>query len=67
TASVLSNGIIKSIVFAYINSWIDLYQGYYCKPDSNGIAQATTKTVVYCCMCILGAVLILTSMMFGGG
>ncbi|MDE4965784.1 ABC transporter permease, partial [Francisella tularensis subsp. holarctica] len=27
---------------------------------------ATTKTVVYCCMSILGADLILTSIMIGG-
>ncbi|MBK2240395.1 ABC transporter permease, partial [Francisella tularensis] len=52
TASDISNGIIKSIVFAFITAWIALYQGYYCIPDSNGIAKATTKTVVYCCMSI---------------
>ncbi|AJI73463.1 MlaE family lipid ABC transporter permease subunit [Francisella tularensis] len=66
TASDISNGIIKSIVFAFITAWIALYQGYYCIPDSNGIAKATTKTVVYCCMSVLGADLILTSIMFGG-
>lgn len=64
--SDISNGIIKSIVFAFITAWIALYQGYYCTADSNGIAKATTKTVVYCCMSILGADLILTSIMFGG-
>ncbi|GAB4224099.1 MAG: MlaE family lipid ABC transporter permease subunit [Francisella sp.] len=64
--SDISNGIIKSIVFAFLTAWIALYQGYFCKPDSNGIAKATTKTVVYCCMSVLGADLVLTSIMFGG-
>ena len=64
--SDISNGIIKSVIFAFITAWIALYQGYYCTADSNGIAKATTKTVVYCCMSILGADLILTSIMFGG-
>lgn len=66
TISDIYNGLIKSIVFAIIISWISLYQGYHCTPNSNGIAQATTKTVVYCCMSVLGADLILTSIMFGG-
>ncbi|KEI34964.1 putative ABC transporter, permease component YrbE [Francisella sp. W12-1067] len=63
--SDISNGLIKSLVFAFVVAWIALYQGYYCTPNSNGIATATTKTVVYCCMSVLGADLILTSIMFG--
>jgi len=66
TISDIYNGIIKSLVFAFITAWIALYQGYYCTADSNGIAKATTRTVVYCCMSVLGADLILTSLMFGG-
>ncbi|QLE79560.1 ABC transporter permease [Francisella sp. Scap27] len=67
TASDIINGIIKSLVFGFLISWIALYQGYYCIANSNGIAKSTTKTVVYCCMSVLGADLILTSIMFGGG
>jgi phospholipid/cholesterol/gamma-HCH transport system permease protein len=53
-------------VFAFIISLIALYQGYNCIPNSNGIAAATTRTVVYCCMSVLAADLILTYIMFGG-
>jgi len=64
--SDIYNGIIKSLVFAFIISLIALYQGYNCIPNSNGIASATTKTVVYCCMSVLAADLVLTYIMFGG-
>lgn len=67
TLTDIVNGTIKSIVFAFVVAWIALYQGYHCIANSNGIAQATTKTVVYCCMGILATDLILTSLMFGGG
>lgn len=66
TTSDIINGIIKSLVFGFLISWIALYQGYYCIANSNGIAKSTTKTVVYCCMSVLAADLILTSIMFGG-
>ncbi len=64
--SDIFNGIIKSLVFAFIITWIALYQGYNSIPNSNGIASATTKTVVYCCMSVLAADLVLTYIMFGG-
>ena len=64
--SDIINGIIKSLVFGVIITWISLYQGYYCVANSNGIAKATTKTVVYCCMSILATDLMLTYIMFGG-
>ena len=67
TLTDILDSVIKSIVFAFVIAWIALYQGYYCIANSNGIAQATTKTVVYCCMSILASDLILTSLMFGGG
>ncbi|MGH8332186.1 MAG: lipid asymmetry maintenance ABC transporter permease subunit MlaE, partial [Pseudomonas sp.] len=38
------NGIIKSIVFAFVVTWIAVFQGYDCEPTSEGISRATTKT-----------------------
>lgn len=60
------NGIIKSIVFAVVCTWIAVYQGYACTPTSEGMATATTKTVVYSSLCVLGLDFILTAVMFGG-
>lgn len=59
------NGVIKSLVFGFLVSWIAVYQGYITQPNSEGIASSTTRTVVYSSLAILGFDLILTAMMFG--
>ena len=59
------NGIIKSMVFAFVVSWIALYQGYDCVPTSEGVSRATTKTVVYSSLWILALDFILTALMYG--
>jgi phospholipid/cholesterol/gamma-HCH transport system permease protein len=59
------NGIIKSFVFALVVVWIALYKGYSCVPTSEGISLATTQTVVYSSLAILGLDFILTALMFG--
>jgi phospholipid/cholesterol/gamma-HCH transport system permease protein len=60
------NGIIKSIVFGLVVAWIAVYQGYDAKPTSAGIANATTRTVVYSSLAVLGLDFVLTAMMIGG-
>ncbi len=60
------NGVIKSVVFGLVCTWIAVYQGYACPPTSEGIANATTRTVVYSSLCILGLDFVLTAIMFGG-
>ena len=62
----LLNGIIKSIVFAFVVTWIALYKGYRAVPTSAGISAATTSTVVTASLTILGLDFILTALMFGG-
>lgn len=59
------NGVIKSMVFAFVVTWIAVYQGYDCEPTSEGISRATTKTVVYASLAVLGLDFILTALMFG--
>ncbi len=59
------NGIIKSFVFGALAAWIAVYQGYDADPNPQGIASATTRTVVYSSLAILGLDLILTAIMFG--
>lgn len=58
------NGVIKSIVFAIVVTWIALYKGYTAEPTSPGISAATTQTVVYSSLAVLGLDFILTAIMF---
>ncbi|MEC7120438.1 MAG: lipid asymmetry maintenance ABC transporter permease subunit MlaE [Pseudomonadota bacterium] len=60
------NGVIKSVVFGVVCTWIAVYQGYACVPTSEGISTATTRTVVYSSLCVLGLDFVLTAVMFGG-
>ncbi len=60
------NGVIKSIVFGTVVTWIAVYQGFFCPPTSEGIGRATTKTVVYSSLAVLGMDFFLTAVMFGG-
>lgn len=58
------NGIIKSVVFAFVVTWIAVYKGYDCEPTSEGISRATTSTVVQSSLLVLGLDFILTALMF---
>jgi len=60
------SGIIKSIVFAFVVVWIAVFQGFECVPTAEGISQATTRTVVYSSLAVLGLDFLLTAMMIGG-
>jgi phospholipid/cholesterol/gamma-HCH transport system permease protein len=60
------NGIIKSVVFGAAVTWIAVFQGYDCEPTSEGISRATTRTVVYGSLAVLGLDFVLTAVMFGG-
>jgi phospholipid/cholesterol/gamma-HCH transport system permease protein len=61
----IANGIIKSIVFGVVISWIAVFEGYDTTPTSDGISKATTRTVVISALAILGLDFILTGLMFG--
>ena len=61
----LGNGMIKSAVFGFVVAWIAVFEGYDCVPTSEGLGQATTRTVVYSSLAILGLDFILTALMFG--
>lgn len=64
--SDIVNGLIKSVVFGFVITWISVHQGYHSEPTSAGIANATTRTVVFSSLAILGLDFVLTAMMIGG-
>jgi len=59
------NGIIKSVVFGFVASWIAVFEGYDAVPTSEGVGRATTRTVVNTALAVLGLDFILTALMFG--
>ena len=61
----LINGFIKSFVFGIVVMWIAVFEGHDATPTSAGVSEATTRSVVYSALAILGLDFILTSIMFG--
>jgi phospholipid/cholesterol/gamma-HCH transport system permease protein len=59
------NGVVKSLVFGFVTTWIALFEGYDAIPTSEGVSRATTRTVVNSAFSILGLDFILTALMFG--
>lgn len=57
-------GIIKSVVFGLVVTWIAVFQGFDAEPTSEGVASATTRTVVYSSVAVLVLDFFLTLMMF---
>jgi len=58
------NGVVKSIVFGIVVTWIAIFEGYDCTPTSEGVSRATTRTVVHSSLATLGLDFILTALMF---
>lgn len=59
------NGILKSLAFGVVVTWIAVAQGFFAVPTSAGIASATTRSVVYASLAVLGLDFVLTAMMIG--
>jgi phospholipid/cholesterol/gamma-HCH transport system permease protein len=60
----IGNGVVKSVVFGLICTFVALYQGFETQATPEGVAHATTRTVVIASLAVLGADFILTALMF---
>ncbi len=60
----VGNGLVKSVVFGVICTVVALYQGYETEATPEGVAYATTRTVVISSLWILGMDFVLTALMF---
>ena len=58
------NGVIKSIIFGVAVTLIALYEGWRARPTPEGVARATTRTVVTSSLAVLGLDFLLTALMF---
>ncbi len=63
----LANGVVKSLVFGFVVTWIAVFEGYDTVPTSEGVGRATTRSVVHGSLAVLGLDFVLTALMFGGG
>jgi phospholipid/cholesterol/gamma-HCH transport system permease protein len=60
----VGNGVVKSFVFGIVCTAVALYQGYETEATPEGVAYATTRTVVVSSLGILGMDFVLTALMF---
>ncbi|CAM8668306.1 Ttg2B ABC-type transport system involved in resistance to organic solvents, permease component [Comamonadaceae bacterium] len=60
----VGNGVLKSVVFGFAVSFIALLQGFEAQPTPEGVARATTRTVVVASLTVLALDFVLTAMMF---
>jgi phospholipid/cholesterol/gamma-HCH transport system permease protein len=61
----IGSGLLKGVVFGFVVSWIAVFEGYDCVPTSEGVASATTRTVVLSSLAVLGLDFILTALTLG--
>ncbi|CAN7243442.1 lipid asymmetry maintenance ABC transporter permease subunit MlaE [Acidovorax sp. LjRoot129] len=60
----LGNGVLKSVAFGFTVTFVALLQGYVARPTPEGVARATTRTVVMASLAVLALDFILTALMF---
>ena len=60
----VGNGVLKSAVFGLLVTFIAVFEGYDAVPTAEGVGRATTRTVVFSSLAILGADFLLTALMF---
>jgi phospholipid/cholesterol/gamma-HCH transport system permease protein len=60
----IGNGLVKASAFGVICTVVALYQGHETEATPEGVAYATTRTVVIASLWVLGMDFILTALMF---
>jgi phospholipid/cholesterol/gamma-HCH transport system permease protein len=60
----VGNGVVKSFVFGVTVTFVALLQGFQAHPTPEGVARATTRTVVLASLAVLGLDFVLTTLMF---
>ncbi len=60
----IANGVVKSVVFGFAVTFIALFQGYEARATPEGVARATTRTVVMASLTVLALDFLMTALMF---
>jgi phospholipid/cholesterol/gamma-HCH transport system permease protein len=61
----LGKGMVKTVVFGLLVTWVAVFQGYDAPPTAEGMAMATTRTVVISSVLILASDFLLTLVFYG--
>lgn len=56
-------GMFKAVAFGFLASWLAVYYGWTCKPTGEGVALATTQTVIATAIAVLLLDFVMTAMM----
>ncbi|GIX21773.1 MAG: ABC transporter permease [Gammaproteobacteria bacterium] len=62
----LLSGVVKSLVFGFVATWIAVFEGYDAVPTAEGVGRATTRSVVNASLAVLGLNFVLTAIMLNG-
>jgi phospholipid/cholesterol/gamma-HCH transport system permease protein len=60
----VGNGLVKASAFGVVCTFVALYQGYESQATPEGVARATTRTVVVASLGVLAMDFVLTALMF---
>jgi phospholipid/cholesterol/gamma-HCH transport system permease protein len=56
-------GLLKSVCFGFVAAWLAVWFGWSAKPTSEGVALATTQTVIATAISVLVLDFILSAFM----
>jgi len=56
------SGIVKSVVFGGVASFLAVFEGYNSIPTAEGVSRATTRTVVHTAIAVLVLDFVLTAL-----
>lgn len=56
-------GVLKGAAFGFVSVSVAVYEGYHCVPTAEGVARATTRTVIKGSLAVLGLNFLLTAFM----
>ena len=58
------NGMIKSVAFGVVVTWISVFEGYDAVPTAEGVSRSTTRAVVNASLAVLALDFLLTAIMY---
>ncbi len=58
------NGMIKSVAFGVVVTWIAVFEGYDATPTAEGVSRGTTRAVVNASLAVLALDFLLTAIMY---